>query len=864
MGNFLRNLHPLLRRDKNVKDNQDPNHALLDAMNSELEEVEQETIASKLQSSLKTATGEYLDNFGDWFGVYRKNNETDGKYRQRIIDYLLLKRGTNNSIIKAIKDYLDDQDTDVKIYEPFNNIFYTNKSHLNGEDHLMGYYYRFAVINVTIGSYFPTEVIDVINDFKPAGVVLYVTYDGASSIIGNPVIDWMGDLPKVEEYEEIDVFNGYGDIFYGHLNMRESTLSNKVSNVFKTNDSLINSLDVLVGSSNVGRMYSNYSYVSSYYYNPNLDSAVSNISSIIGDAGSEVDTDFYLYTNKKDNNKVSLNLDTEYGVSYIYNHFNFKDYITKYRPEVDLTTTESKQVVSDFIGELTIDYYVSATVPPDQSVDIETQVYDFSIQEWITVASNDVSFYEDNIGANIGYIKDYLNDNLNFFLRIEVNNDSDSVELKVNYLDLTFSHYKKDIYTIKPYKGLVYNYTDLLYEYYVEAFKVSNLNNGDIITKTGYQPIGYLRVTIPTNSVTNLTDYLNVIATDILGNVIEYSSYTGDGNSATFKFNDIKTNIANINVVTSLNTVTGAKLFYSYYGDTWTELTKLPTTLKKSSDDIVVNNLVQNNLIDLYGLQTIDYSSLTPMSSVVLKSIWTTKVGDITSQKGTLSNMPNGYFNATWQEIDMLSTVKVSTMNIIKDTIDGIFDNSSGQVIKMNNMFVTTYTTIDILSTTLTNYKELINLGSNRLISELKDELLTIDYYNVDNTTKVENYSELYTTNYIEDLRSSNVTTVGNVSITDSNKASILTTGSRINISFYTENGNALKPNTTYTLQSANKDNNIDWGVFYNKGKNTIAGYTANNTITFDTETKQDILIVIKGSSSNVQISDITLQEVPK
>lgn len=96
MGNFLRNLHPLLRRDKNMKDNQDPNHALLDAMNSELEEVEQETIASKLQSSLKTATGEYLDNFGDWFGVYRKDNESDEKYRQRIIDYLLLKRGTNN------------------------------------------------------------------------------------------------------------------------------------------------------------------------------------------------------------------------------------------------------------------------------------------------------------------------------------------------------------------------------------------------------------------------------------------------------------------------------------------------------------------------------------------------------------------------------------------------------------------------------------------------------------------------------------------------------------------------------------------------------------------------------------------------
>ena len=72
MANFLKNLHPLLKRNRNKKDNQDPNFALIDTLNEEMNQVERDAIESKLQSSLKTATSEYLDKFGDWFGVYRR------------------------------------------------------------------------------------------------------------------------------------------------------------------------------------------------------------------------------------------------------------------------------------------------------------------------------------------------------------------------------------------------------------------------------------------------------------------------------------------------------------------------------------------------------------------------------------------------------------------------------------------------------------------------------------------------------------------------------------------------------------------------------------------------------------------------
>ena len=179
MGNFLKNLHPLLRRKKNEYDNKDPNYAIIDMFSEELNSIERDALDSRIQSSLNTATGKYLDIYGDWYGLYRKDDEKDETYRDRIIEYVLLKRGTNNSIIDAIRRFLDDEEIYVNVYEPFQNIFYTNKSHLNGEDHLMGDYYRFAIIDITIGKRFPLEIIEEINKFKPAGVKVFFTYDSS-------------------------------------------------------------------------------------------------------------------------------------------------------------------------------------------------------------------------------------------------------------------------------------------------------------------------------------------------------------------------------------------------------------------------------------------------------------------------------------------------------------------------------------------------------------------------------------------------------------------------------------------------------------------------------------------------------------
>lgn len=110
MGNFFRNIHPLLRRGKRKDEYDDTNFSVLNALNYELTQAEQETIASKIQSSLESATGEYLDTWGDWFGVYRKDGWDDDYYRGRIIRYLLLKRSTIPAIIDALIDFLEDNE----------------------------------------------------------------------------------------------------------------------------------------------------------------------------------------------------------------------------------------------------------------------------------------------------------------------------------------------------------------------------------------------------------------------------------------------------------------------------------------------------------------------------------------------------------------------------------------------------------------------------------------------------------------------------------------------------------------------------------------------------------------------------------
>lgn len=756
MSSFLKNLHPLLRRKKDKNLNEDTNYILLNTLNEELNTVERDTIESKLQSSLKSATGTYLDKFGDWFGVYRKVDEEDDKYRQRIIKYLLLKRGTNNAIIEGIKYYLDRDDLNISIYEPFKNIFYTNKSELNGNDKLMGYYYRFAVINVTIGNYFPLEIIDIINEFKPAGVKLYVTYDGGATNNGSLIYQWLNGSMKVEMYEDITNFYGYDELLYGHINLGlRKTDSLNYKSVFINNKSLINSEDVLTGSSNVGRIFNNVSIKSSYNYTPQYNSSVANIISELKNKSEELSTDFYLHTNEKNNVSIPVTFNSNTGIEYIYNNFNIREYLLKTKP---VLLNKTKREISDYIGQVDFKLTLKAVLPPNDYVNIVLQIYDFDRNRWNTINYDSVSFYEKDYDFSIGYLNDYLNDDLNMFTRLQVYGYDDEVTLDINYLDMVFYHYEPGVYTIHPYTPVVKLYDEIQSMFYVEAYKVFSPTNGDIISQPSYKKVQYIKVTDNKSIDLNpqeiygnskyLTDtetvnsYINNLEHSII--ISSYSSieekyiqvYNVDTDKHNliekiYKFNGVRTDIQDFKIEVTHAPNPDLYIMISEDGKNWETVTKIDY-----SKDNEVETTISNKVVDLYGLKFVNYSDITPMSEVLLSSINTIPIRDLIGEKN-VSTMPRGYFNALWTDIDTEYSVKMDTLKVINDTDNGIIDSSSGEIVKATTLDVNTYTSLDDINYSKLKYVEDLRLGSSRTLDELSDFQFTDSSYYVDNNPKV-------------------------------------------------------------------------------------------------------------------------------
>jgi len=170
---FLKHLLPGWRRS--LEDKSKANAAILDALDRELQSTEQDTIETKALMSLDSSSGEWLDQYGKLFGVMRQDNEADADYRQRIKDYMVLRRGSIPAIIDAIRSFLQDYESDIEIYEPYKNVFILGQSKLSGPDHFLGEYYTVAVIDVKFSQPFPEGIIDIINEFKPAGVTVHVS-----------------------------------------------------------------------------------------------------------------------------------------------------------------------------------------------------------------------------------------------------------------------------------------------------------------------------------------------------------------------------------------------------------------------------------------------------------------------------------------------------------------------------------------------------------------------------------------------------------------------------------------------------------------------------------------------------------------
>lgn len=83
-----------------------------------------------------------------------------------------------------------------------------------------------------------------------------------------------------------------------------------------------------------------------------------------------------------------------------------------------------------------------------------------------------------------------------------------------------------------------------------------------------------------------------------------------------------------------------------------------------------------------------------------------------------------------------------------------------------------------------------------------------------------------------------------------------------INFYYYDRNGDInppLEPNTDYVLQLHEADADVDMGVFYNQGRNTVSAYSKDRVVRFNTGDKTDFRIVIVARADNQFVGKASL-----
>lgn len=419
-SHFMKNIHPLLKRFKSIDpSSNNSNYAVLKSIDQILKDTEEEAILSKVYTAMNTAPDEYLDIYGDYFGVFRKDNETDDYYRHRIVERISIPRGTNDSLIQATRRYLEDANLGVEVLETWRKVFKTNNSTLNGDDHLLGDIYNVAVIDILVGGNFPLGLVEELNNFKPAGVNMFITYtpdlqrlDGQVGTRVTNALDYVAEDSRFTQGS-----NGLNTAYIGDVKLSNKVIKSN-NGLFVVNDSELNSLKEL------GRVFDIYSDTYHVLSTANDTYPLSHETSIetIQTEQDVVDTDSYSKLDKTDNGDIAVKTslsDAAYFTYDVYYHLS-----TLY-PTTDLTTILDN---SDFL------------INSKQDIDrasYSLQVYNYATKTWDALSNRLSSRVKHVISGRLTNSQDYINRNGILSLRLNPTKEMvftlDNVTLRYNH-----------------------------------------------------------------------------------------------------------------------------------------------------------------------------------------------------------------------------------------------------------------------------------------------------------------------------------------------------------------------------------------------------------------------------------------------
>lgn len=193
-------------------------YALMEANAIELDDARAQIAAMLQQMVVQTATGEFLDDLGNRFGVPRQVNEADSDYGPRILNEVMRPRGNNVALAEDISN-LTGQPVTVDDYSYYGNppyeynSQYTFNGALNYQQPVIPIY---GLFDVTYGydlesgqdpTTYAQTVADLVNKYRDAGTHLHtlklsgsVLMDAFTAPTDGGAIPWALTMPLSDTF----------------------------------------------------------------------------------------------------------------------------------------------------------------------------------------------------------------------------------------------------------------------------------------------------------------------------------------------------------------------------------------------------------------------------------------------------------------------------------------------------------------------------------------------------------------------------------------------------------------------------------------------------------------------------------------
>lgn len=147
-----------------------------------------------LEMAIDTATEDWLDYWGNVFGVLRDFEEKDDDYRKRIVEEILAPKSTNRALTNAATRYIkknnpeaDIKDGDIRIFEPWTRLIKCDsRGYIDGPGRLVSYeYWNYGVVDISISdsSLISKGLIEYLKKIKAGGVQITFSVSPAWDIV---------------------------------------------------------------------------------------------------------------------------------------------------------------------------------------------------------------------------------------------------------------------------------------------------------------------------------------------------------------------------------------------------------------------------------------------------------------------------------------------------------------------------------------------------------------------------------------------------------------------------------------------------------------------------------------------------------